>query len=303
MIHTPVMTAEVVEYLVHENSILVVDATVGTGGHTLAILEASTGLSVLGVDRDPQALREAERLLKSFKERVRFVNANYAEFDRFLSPREKPDGVLADLGLSSLQIDERQRGFSYAKDGPLDMQMSSEGPTAKTFLEQTSLRELSGVLKRYGEVSGASRIAREILAGVEKGRMNTTYDLRDAVDSAVRGKSTPALLSKVFQAIRIVINDELQNLARFLGGLVDRLNKNARIVVVSYHSLEDRRVKEFFRRESRDCICPPRTPVCTCHHAATLEILTPRVVRPSPREIEVNPRARSARLRAARVLS
>ncbi len=300
MIHTPVMTTEVVRYLLHEQSRLIIDATVGSGGHTAAILVASQDARVLGIDRDPQALAEAEKTLKPFKERVRLVRANYTDLDQI--ERGKADGVLADLGVSSLQIDRHERGFSYAKDGPLDMRMSSEGETARALLERTDERELSRMLKHLGEVRRASRIAKEIRAAVERDELTTTFDLRQAVEAALRGTAPPALLSKVFQAIRIVVNDELGNLKRFLDGLVRNLSMNARIVVISYHSLEDRLVKDFFRQESRDCVCPPRTPVCTCGHIATLEVLTRRVVKPSLREVEINPRARSARLRAARVV-
>jgi 16S rRNA (cytosine1402-N4)-methyltransferase len=300
MVHTPVMTTEVVRYVLHEQSRLIVDATVGGGGHTAAILVASQDVRVLGIDRDPQALAEAEKTLKPFKERIRLVRANYTDLDQI--GREQADGVLVDLGVSSLQIDRHERGFSYSKDGPLDMRMSSEGETARTLLEGTDERELSRILKHLGEVKRASRITKEIRAAVERDEMATTFDLRQAVEAALRGTAPPALLSKVFQAVRIVVNDELGNLKRFLGELMQNLNKNARIVVISYHSLEDRLVKDFFRRESRDCVCPPRTPMCTCGHAATLEVLTRRVVRPSSQEVKINPRARSARLRAARVL-
>ena len=300
MIHTPVMTTEVVHYLLHEQSRLLIDATVGGGGHTAAILVANQDVRVLGIDRDPQALAEAEKTLKPFKERVRLVRANYADLHQI--EQERADGVLVDLGVSSLQIDRHERGFSHASDGPLDMRMSSEGETAGALLERTDTRELSRMIKRLGEVRGASKIAKEIRAAVERNEMTTTSDLRQAVETVLRGPAPPALLSKVFQAIRIVVNDELRNLERFLDGLAAKLRKNARIVVISYHSLEDRLVKDSFRRESRDCICPPRVPVCACDHTATLEVLTRRVVKPSSQEVEANPRARSARLRAARVV-
>jgi 16S rRNA (cytosine1402-N4)-methyltransferase len=300
MIHTPVMTTEVVRYVVHEQSRLIIDATVGGGGHTAAILIANRSVHVLGIDRDPQALAEADRSLKPFEERVRLMKANYANIDQVV--REPADGVLADLGVSSLQIDREERGFSYAKDGPLDMRMSRDGETAEALLERSDERELSRMLKHFGEVKGAAKIARAIRAAVARNEMATTSDLRRAVEEALRGPAPPALLSKVFQAVRIAVNDELRNLEQFLRRTLRILRKNARIVMISYHSLEDRVVKEHFRRESRQCICPPRAPVCVCGHSATLEVLTRRVVKPSLREVDVNPRARSARLRAARVV-
>jgi 16S rRNA (cytosine1402-N4)-methyltransferase len=205
--------------------------------------------------------------------------------------------------VSSLQLDTPVRGFSHGKDGPLDMQMSQDGRTAKMLIESADRAEIATVLKRYGEVADAVRIAKAIRYAVDQDAMNTTRDLANAVDSAMRGRSTPTLLSKVFQSIRIAVNDELRNLKKFLEVLIGCLNGNARIVVISYHSLEDRMVKTFFKRESKDCLCPPRAPVCVCRHKATLEVLTRRVVKPSAEEVRRNPRARSARLRAARVLS
>lgn len=303
MIHTPVMTAEVVRHLLHDHSRLILDGTVGTGGHTAAILDASASVRVLGVDCDPDALREAHNLLEHFGERVQLIRGNYADVDRILVDHGKVDGALVDLGVSSLQIDRAQRGFSYNRDGPLEMQMAKKGKSAKALLEQSSDVELARILQSYGEIRGSLRIARWIRDAVERGEMDSTQDLRRAVESALRGGSTPSVLSKVFQAIRIAVNDEIENLRHFLNAVGRNLQEEARIVVISYHSLEDRLVKDFFKQESRDCVCPPATPVCVCHHRATLEILTRRVVTPSPEEIEINPRARSAKLRAVRVLS
>jgi 16S rRNA (cytosine1402-N4)-methyltransferase len=302
MIHTPVMTAETVEHLLHDRARLIFDGTVGAGGHAAAVLEASVDVRVVGVDCDPDALGEAQRALERFGERVVLVRDNYAEVDRILRRYGKADGALVDLGVSSLQIDRAQRGFSYSKDGPLDMQMSKQGRSARVLLEESSDLEMTQILETYGEISGARRIARSIRRAVEQGEMKSTQDLRKAVDSAMHGRAAPSVLSKVFQAVRIAVNDEIENLRRFLNSVGRNLEKDARIVVISYHSLEDRVVKDFFRRESTDCICPPASPVCTCGHRATLHTLTRRVVRPRREEIELNPRARSARLRAARVL-
>jgi 16S rRNA (cytosine1402-N4)-methyltransferase len=302
MIHTPVMTAEVVEYLLHDRAKLILDGTVGTGGHATAILEASAGVRVLGVDCDPDALREAEAALARFGKRVELFRDNYAEIDRILHGHGKADGALLDLGVSSLQIDRAVRGFGYNRDGPLDMQMSKQGRSAKDLLMQSTDDEIARILETYGEISGARRIARSIRDAVERREMESTQDLRKAVNSALRREAPAHLLSRIFQAIRIAVNGEIENLRRFLDAVGRNLSKDARIVVISYHSLEDRLVKDFFRQESRDCICPPHTPVCACGHRATIRVLTQRVVKPQPEEIAGNPRARSARLRAASVI-
>lgn len=302
MVHLPVMTDEVLGYLLHKGTTLVVDATVGAGGHAAAILDANPMVRLVGVDRDRDALREAGSTLKRFGERVRLVHANYADAVASLSGEDKADGFLADLGVSSLQIDRAERGFSHASDGPLDMRMSGEGKTAAQLLHESDEHEILEILKSYGEVTRPSRIAREIHTRERQGKMNTTQDLRVAIDGALKGAASPRLLSKVFQAIRIATNDELGNLKRMLNAVIGCMNKNGRIVVISYHSLEDRVVKEFFKRESTDCLCPPTAPVCTCGHRRTLEVMTRRVVKPSSHEIERNQRARSAKLRAARVV-
>jgi 16S rRNA (cytosine1402-N4)-methyltransferase len=295
------MVNEVLRYLLSEDSQVVCDATVGCGGHGAAILEANSSLQLIGIDRDPQALQEAEKVLQRFGERVQLTRGNYADIGRLLSS-QKVDGILLDLGLSSLQLDRPERGFSYSEDGPLDMQMAVKGGTALELIDDTDVKELGTILKDYGEVKRPMQIARAIKAAAGAGEMNTTTDLRNAVDAALEGSPPRLLLSKVFQALRIAVNRELENLDRFLDVCVDHVNRAGTIVILSYHSLEDRRVKNFFRHESRDCICPPGMPICTCGHKATLEVLTRRVLMPTEQEISDNPRARSARLRAARVV-
>ena len=303
MIHIPVMVPQVLHYLLHEDARLILDGTVGCGGHARAILEANSSVMVVGVDRDADALKEARSVLQAFGDRVHLRQANYFDLPGILSDFGKVDGVLLDLGLSSLQLDRPNRGFSYNQRGPLDMRMSDQGQTAKSFIDGASIDQLVEVLKKYGEVSNTRRIARSIRAAADDGRMNTTQDLRGSVESAVGRGATPSLLSKVFQAIRITVNDEIQNLETFLHNLLSNLNKNATAVVLSYHSLEDRLIKNYFKRESTDCICPPNVPVCVCGHRASFELLTRRVVRPTSKEAAENRRARSARLRAVRVSS
>jgi 16S rRNA (cytosine1402-N4)-methyltransferase len=302
MIHTPVMAGEAVGLLVHENSRLVLDGTVGCGGHAREILCANPSLRLIGLDRDEEALHIARSVLAG-ADGLSLVEGNYADIDSILPRFGKVDGVLLDLGISSLQLDTPRRGFSHARGGALDMRMSSEGRTAAQLIAGMETADLAKTLKQYGEISGAGRIARAIRRRVDRGEMNTTEDLRQAVESSVPGKASPAALSRVFQAIRILVNGELQNIERFLTVVPAHVNPGARIVIISYHSLEDRIVKEFFKRESTDCLCPPSIPVCACGHEAILKVLTRRVVKPSDEEITNNPRSRSARLRAAEFLN
>ncbi len=302
MSHVAVMTGEVVHYLLYSGSRVVLDATVGCGGHSRAILAADPAVRLVGVDTDAEALSAAARELEPFGSRARLIRTSYTELPIISAVWGRLDGALLDLGLSSLQLDSPERGFSYSKDGPLDMRMSSDGITAAAFIGGMSEMALADILMRFGEVTGASRIARAIKAASSGGRLDTTGDLKRAVEAAVGGKPSPALLSKVFQAVRIALNGELENISAFVGSILSHVNPGARLVFVSYHSLEDAAVKCFFKRESSDCVCPPRTPVCVCGHRAVLEVLTRRIVKPSESEVAVNPRARSARLRAARVL-
>lgn len=302
MNHVPVMTREVVHYLLYEGTRLVLDGTVGCGGHARAILEAGAHVGIIGVDTDVRALRIAERSLGPYGSRVRLVEGSYTELPTITGESGKLDGVLLDFGVSSLQLGDPSRGFSYLLDGPLDMRMTGMGPTAAELIGRASEMDIAAVLKNYGEVRGVSRIARSIKQASASKRLVSTSDLKRAIEAAIGGKSAPALLSKVFQAIRIALNGELDNIRVFLDSILAYLNPGARLVFVSYHSLEDRMIKEFFKREGSGCICPPRAPVCVCGHAASLEILTRRVVKPAETEVNENPRARSARLRAARVI-
>ncbi|MFQ5510770.1 MAG: 16S rRNA (cytosine(1402)-N(4))-methyltransferase RsmH [Candidatus Krumholzibacteriia bacterium] len=302
MAHTPVMVNETLKRLLHAESRRILDCTLGAGGHARAILEANSNVSLIGIDRDSRALAGARRLLEPYGSRVRIVEGSYVDTGRALADDTGADGILVDLGVSSLQLDESSRGFSHGNDGPLDMRMGSDGPTAKSLIEDASVEELARILRVYGEVRGAARIAKSIRRAADGGEMSTTFDLRRAVDAALTGRPSPALLSKVFQSIRIALNEELKNLEAFLLGVLDHLRPNGRLVIISYHSLEDRMVKEFLKRESTDCLCPPAVPRCVCQHRATLEVLTRRLLRPSATELRANPRSRSAGLRAARAL-
>jgi 16S rRNA (cytosine1402-N4)-methyltransferase len=302
MKHTPVMVSQVLTYLPQKKLRIVLDGTVGAGGHAEALLESHSGLQLIGVDRDPTALRLARDRLARFGNRVRLIQGLYSDLGTILSGVGRVDGVLLDLGLSSMQLDEPARGFSYSSEGQLDMRMSQAGRTAGEWLQGAEVTEVATVLRRYGEIRQAKRIARVIKAAVDAGDVRSTTDIRAAVERALGATVKPADLSRVFQAIRIHVNDELELLEQFLGSILDFMNPGGRIVVISYHSLEDRAVKSFFKIQSATCICPPGTPVCTCARSPALRVLTPRVVKPSDVEVAANARSRSAKLRAAEVL-
>jgi 16S rRNA (cytosine1402-N4)-methyltransferase len=300
--HAPVMVREVLAALNVRPGGRYVDGTVGGGGHAFAIMEAaSPGGSLLGIDRDPQALAAARRRLEPFGADVRLVQGDFAEVERIC--REfafvPVHGVLLDLGLSSLQLEEAERGFSFQREGPLDMRFGPQQKlTAAQIVNEYSEEALTDVLWRYGEEPQARRIARRI---VERRSLHTTIELAKAVEEAVgrgaRRQSHPA--TRTFQALRIAVNQELLSLETALPQAYGLLGDLGRLAALSYHSLEDRLVKTFIRRESRDCLCPPRQPVCTCGHKACLRRVSRGAVRPSPEEVAANPRSRSARLRVA----
>jgi 16S rRNA (cytosine1402-N4)-methyltransferase len=302
MEHIPVMESEVLEFLLHEKSKVILDGTVGAGGHAEAILDRHSGVLLVGVDRDPTSFRSASDRLAHFGNRARLVRGVFPDLDTILSGVGRLDGVLLDLGLSSMQLDDPSRGFSYAADGELDMRMGPEGPSARDWIEGADTPEIAAVLRRNGEVRQAKRIARAIGEASANGDMRTTGDLKAAVERAIGARAKPSELSKVFQAIRIHVNDELGQLDRFLDNILDHMNPAGRIVILSYHSLEDRAVKLFFKVASATCVCPPGTPICNCGNTPRVRVLTRRIVRPSANEVAANVRSRSARLRAAEVL-
>jgi 16S rRNA (cytosine1402-N4)-methyltransferase len=301
-VHEPVMTREVLSSLSVRPGGRYVDATVGGGGHALAIMEAaSPGGSLLGIDKDPKALDAARERLAPFGDDVRLEEGDYAEMERICRELDfQPvHGILLDLGLSSLQLEEGERGFSFQKEGPLDMRFSPRQElTAANIVNEYDEDELADIIYRYGDEHRSRRIARRI---VERRPLHTTTELAKVVEEAVGGRarrqSHPA--TRTFQALRIAVNRELLSLIDALPKAYGLLGDLGRLSVLSYHSLEDRVVKDFIRRESRDCICPPEQPACTCDHKAWLRAVTRGAVRPSPEEVARNPRSRSARLRAA----
>jgi 16S rRNA (cytosine1402-N4)-methyltransferase len=272
---------------------------VGAGGHSRALLEAGPGIELLGLDRDPDALALARSRLAPFGGRVRLLSANFADLGSVLEGFPAPDGILADLGVSSMQLEEAARGFSFRRDGPLDMRMSPTGRSAADVVATASAEELSRIFFDYGEEWMAVKIARAILEERSREPITSTRQLARIVarTKGDREKIDPA--TRVFQALRIEVNEELQSLSRFLAAAVEKLNAGGKLAVISYHSLEDRLVKSAFRRESGVCLCAPKLPVCVCGARRALDVITRRPIRPSESEVHRNPRARSARLRVA----
>ncbi|MDF1499203.1 MAG: 16S rRNA (cytosine(1402)-N(4))-methyltransferase RsmH [Anaerolineales bacterium] len=299
--HTPVLYQNVLAALPLHAAGRYIDGTVGAGGHASGILEGSTpeGL-LLGLDRDPRALEIAGERLAPYEGRVFLRRGSYAQMHEYASELgwQSVDGILLDLGLSSMQLDEAGRGFSFQAEGPLDMRFGPDAPTsASRLVNELEVEALADIIWRYGEESRSRRIARAI----ERARpLKTTTELAEVVARAV-GRSKRGLhpATKTFQALRIAVNEELEVLERGLEIGSDLLGPGGRLVVISFHSLEDRIVKHFFRQASKDCICPPETPVCVCDHQASLKVITPRPIRPEKAEIQVNPRSRSAKMRVA----
>jgi len=300
--HLPVLTDRVVELLAPSGPGLLVDATVGLGGHAEALLRAVPEFQLVGLDRDPQALARAGERLQPFSDRVQLVEET---FDRLPLVLRRlglgaPVAVLADIGCSSLQLDSAERGFSFSSDGPLDMRMGGTGPTAADLLQQSEWEELVRILRDYGEERRARAIARAIVRRREQEPLRTTAQLSRLVQDVMGGRERrihPA--TRTFQALRIAVNDELGQLERFLEPAIRSLKSGGRIAVISFHSLEDRIVKHSLRRLAGRCTCPPDFPVCRCNPQRVVEVLTSSPVRPDEEEIDRNPRARSARLRAA----
>jgi len=288
-----------VELLLARKSGLFVDGTVGTGGHTELILEAAgPSAEVLGIDRDAGALEEARSRLAVFGDRVKLACANFRDIARLLGGR-KADGFLLDLGVSTYQLSDAKRGFSYMANGPLDMAMGVDGLSVRNFISSSGEREIAEVLREYGEERRARGIAREIVRLRDSRGIESTLQLREAVAKVAPARDVNGTLSRVFQALRIWANGEIESLSAFLPAAVDHSNPGARIVVISYHSLEDRIVKRFFRQEAAGCVCPKDFPECRCGKLPRLSVITRSALRPSPEEVERNSRSRSAKLRAA----
>jgi 16S rRNA (cytosine1402-N4)-methyltransferase len=307
--HRPVLLTETIELLGAKHGGLFVDGTLGLGGHSEAILEASANTRVIGIDRDREALDLASRRLERFGSRFHGVHANFREIARVINEADEGEvrGILVDLGVSSLQLDSRERGFSFRHDAPLDMRMNAGGDeeTAAELLARLPEEEIARIIFEHGEERRSRRIARWIVEKRERGEpVETTKALADLVARAVGSRRTDKVhpATRTFQALRIAVNDELEGLGEFVETAIDLLQTDGRFVAISFHSLEDRIVKQTLRRLSGYCECSPRAPVCSCGARRAVEVLTRRPIVPGETEVIENPRARSAKLRACRKL-
>ncbi len=305
MRHKSVLLQECVRYLDIDPAGIYVDGTLGMGGHAEAVLEKLGGGMLIGIDRDDRALAFARERLARFGGKARLVKGSFGDLGQILDSLGigKVNGMLFDLGVSSPQLDDKARGFSYMQDAPLDMRMDETAPlTARDVLNTYSEAELRSIFWRYGEERYAGRIAAAVVAARESVPVETTGQFVDIIRStmpaaALREKQHPA--KRCFQAVRIEVNDELGQLERMLDQAPDRLETGGRLLVISFHSLEDRLVKEAIRKRENGCTCPPDFPVCTCGFVKTLKSVTRKPVVPDGEELARNPRARSARLRIA----
>jgi 16S rRNA (cytosine1402-N4)-methyltransferase len=301
--HAPVLLEEVLNLIPHKRDGVYLDATLGGGGHFRAMADRLDEHGVMiGLDRDGEAIAWTRDRLGPMRSRFILEQARFSEFDQVLLRHGIPllDGILIDLGVSSRQIDAPARGFSYQRNGALDMRMDpSQGISAHELIRNSTVDELADILRNFGEVRRPGRIAAAIKeAGMRHAAM-TSMDLRECC-ARVAGEPMPiALLAKIFQALRIAVNDELGELKRFLSKVLLVLRAGGRLVVISYHSLEDRLVKEYIREQERSCICPPELPQCRCDRTPLFKRITKKAIRPSAAELALNRRSRSARLRAA----
>jgi len=296
--HIPVMLQECIEALKLKAGQTVVDATVGGAGHSLAIAKLIPGGTLICIDRDKAAIEHSQLSLQGIK--AKFIHANYSNIADVLEG-EKVDAILADLGVSSYQIDTAERGFSYTVDGELDMRMDQTGKlSAYHVVNMYPADKLFKIIRDYGE----ERYARRITEAITKARpVKTTLGLAEVIKSAVPGsyyKTGGHPAKRTFQAIRIEVNNELAALERFVQSGVGSLKKGGRIAIITFHSLEDRIVKQTLKTLATDCLCPPRAPICICRHKATVKILTKKPIEPTEAELKNNPRSHSAKLRVAK---
>jgi len=298
--HIPVLVKETIEALAVQPGGRYIDCTLGGGGHAAAILEQSSpGGQLLGIDADPEAIKIAKAKLQAYSGSTLLINENFVNLQAICIKYDfhPVHSILFDLGLSSLQLNNNSRGFSFQHDAPLDMRLSpSQEITAADIINISSEAELAHIIKTYGEEAYSHQIARHI---VQERSIETTLQLVQTIERAVggrRGRIHPA--TRTFQALRIAVNHELEHLEVALKQAINLLGFEGRLVVISYNSLEDRIVKQLMQRESKDCICPPGIPTCICGHTACLRLINKRVITPSPTEVQLNPRSRSAKLRA-----
>lgn len=301
--HQTVLLEETVSQVFSNPNGIYLDGTIGFGGHAEALLKKlSKHGKLIGIDLDPYALEYTKKRLSSLQKSYSLHNRNFREYPNLLQSLEvdKLTGIIFDLGSSSSQLNTEHRGFSFQTDAPLDMRFNPKsGTTAAEFLNNSDKRTIGKIIKIYGEERHYHKIANFIFKAVQLGRMNTTIDLKNAVSKCVHPKFLTKSLARVFQAIRIKINDELESLKDALNSSTDYLEEGGRIAVISFHSLEDRIVKQFFNNCTIKCICPSNSPICICNTKPTLKIINKRVIIPDENEIKGNPRSRSAKLRVA----
>lgn len=295
------MLREVLDCLAPQPGGLFIDGTIGAGGHAAALLDATAPAGrLLGFDRDPAAMAFAVGRLAPYDDRFHPVVGSYAEMGRIAADCGFPavDGILLDLGLSSRQLEDADRGFSFLKEGPLDMRFDPRhGETAADLINNSTAEELADIFRRYGEETRSRRIARLIVVNRP---LRTTTELAGLIERELgRDRSGRHPATKVFQALRIAVNSELVEVERGLKAAIGLLKPGGRLAVISFHSLEDRLVKNYFRELARDCVCPPEQPVCTCGAKAVLRLVTRKAIKATEDEIAANPRSRSARLRVA----
>jgi 16S rRNA (cytosine1402-N4)-methyltransferase len=303
--HEPVLLQESVAALALKPSGVYVDCTLGGAGHSLAILSTEPSVRLIGIDQDPAALERASHRLHHYRDRVTLIHGNFRNLTELLAKHDihAVDGILMDIGVSSPQLDVGERGFSYHQDAPLDMRMNPEDSvTAQDLVNTLPQRDLARIISEYGEERWASRIAQFIVKHRTDEPIRTTGQLVQIIKNAVpagarQGGPHPA--RRTFQALRIAVNDELGALQAALEQSIDLLKVGGRIAVITFHSLEDRIVKEFFQTCLGRCICPPNLPVCACGQQAVLKLVNSKPIVPSPAELAKNPRSRSAKLRAA----
>lgn len=307
--HVSVMVKEVLDFLNCSPGKTIVDGTLGGGGHARAILGAiAPHGALIGIDQDPAAIDEARRTLRDYSPSIQLYHDNFVSLPQILrrSNTQRVDGILLDLGLSLYQLEDSGRGFSFLRDEPLDMRMNPNGKrTAEVMVNRSSEKELADVIASFGEESWARRIAKRLVAARQQGAIVSSRRLADIVTEAIPAKHRSRRIhpaTRTFQALRIAVNQELENLKAFLVHAIDCLNPGGRLCIVSFHSLEDRIVKEHFKAWAQGCQCPPRFPVCTCGKKPQVKLLTKKPLRPGRSEVEANPMARSAKLRAAEKL-
>ena len=302
--HESVLEGEVIQNFNLLEGSLIVDGTLGDGGHAELLLKNTTSVRVLGIDRDLRAIERAEKRLAPFRDRITLVHGNFGDIKTILKKANvmNVDGLLLDLGVSSPQLDSPNRGFSFMRNGPLDMRMdSSQKITAADLLIELPDEKLVSVIKEYGEERFSKRIVRAIRQAQKQSAIKTTLQLSNIISSVIHAsrqtKIHPA--TRTFQALRIAVNAELEHIKKALRDSVDILQESARVIVISFHSLEDRIVKNFFKTEEKGCVCPPKIPVCSCGHKQRLKIITRKPIIPAVEEVRRNSRASSAKLRVA----